>query len=372
MIYFDNAATTAPCAAAVKAAERMFENYGNPSSLHRLGLTASQAVSSARKIVARSIAADEGEIFFTSGATESNNTAIFGAAKSIGRHKKKVVVSAVEHPSAAKCCDLLADNGFEVLRIPPTEDMARQFISAVDNDTCLCVCMLCNNETGAFLPVSDIFRAVKKKYPRVHTHCDAVQAYLKIPLRADKLCADTIALSGHKVHALKGIGVLYAKKGVHIPPLLYGGGQEKGVRSGTESVPLIAAMGAAVEQLCTDIDDRFRRVGGLSEHLRSRCLAEGITLNSPDGASPYINSIALAGYRSEVLLHFLESRDIFVSSGSACSKGKKSGVLAQFSVPDTLADSTLRISFCADNTIAETDELIDALKAAKRELLAAN
>lgn len=369
MVYFDNAATTRPCDAALKAAAEGFECFGNPSSLHGVGLAASQLVSAARKTVAASIGALEQEIFFTSGATESNNTAIFGAANSVGRHKKRIVVSAVEHPSVANACNALAQLGFEVVFIPPTDDFCERFADAVNTDTCLASCMLCNNETGALFDVSKIFKQVKKISPRTLTHCDAVQAYLKLPLRADRLFADLISFSGHKIHAPKGIGALYVKKGVHIPPLIYGGGQENALRSGTESVPLIAAFGAAVGQLSKNTDARYQHVSLLRERLHEKCAPlDWISFNSPDNGSPYVNSISCAGLRSEVLLHYLESRGIYVSSGSACSKGKKSGVLTAFGIPDAKADSTIRISFCAENTTEEVDALVEALTAAKSEL----
>lgn len=378
MIYFDNAATTAPIEQVKKVVAEAMEDFGNPSSLHGLGLTAQQKVSYARKIISGALGVTDQELFFTSGATESNNTAIFGAANSLGKRKPKIVVSSVEHPSVAEPCSVLEERGFEVVRVHPRENehgervfFAEDFVREVDDRTCLVTMMLCNNETGAVLPVAEVFRRVKKLHPDTLTHCDAVQAFMKLPVKAKKLNADMISVSGHKVHALKGIGGLYVRKGVHLPSLVFGGGQERGFRSGTESVPLIAAFGAAVEILSTNLDERYKHVSELSSYLRSQ-IAEAhpnILFNSPDGASPYVNSIAVKGLRSEVLLHYLEKREIYVSSGSACSKGKKSSVLGEFGVPDELADSTLRISFSYMNQVNEVDTLLAALDDAGRELV---
>ena len=374
MIYFDNAATTRPLPAAVEAASAAMtaECFGNPSSMHHLGVTASQTVSAARRTLASALVCTPEELFFTSGATESDNTAVFGAAASVGKRKKRIVTTSVEHPAVAEPCRQLEQSGFEVVRVKPRDGafFAEDIISAVDDKTCLVSCMLVNNELGTILPVAEAFARIKRMHPDTLTHCDAVQAFMKIPFSAKKLGADMISLSGHKVHAPKGIGALYIKKTVHIPSLMYGGGQERGFRSGTESVPMIAAFGAAVGELFQKTDERTAYVKALSEYLHGRVnAAEGLLMNSSADGSPYVNSIAAEGLRSEVLLHFLEDRGIYVSSGSACSKGKKSSVLAEFGIPDRLADSTLRISFSAENTVGEIDELMDALSEAQKTLL---
>ncbi|MGN0633547.1 MAG: cysteine desulfurase family protein [Oscillospiraceae bacterium] len=372
MIYFDNAATTKPCGEAVEAMINAAENFGNPSSLHKLGVTASQLISASRKTIAKTLGVTENEIYFTSGATEADNTAIFGAAASLGKRKKRIVTSSVEHPAVASACHHLEQNGFEIVRISPREDgfHAEDFVRSVDEKTCLVTCMLCNNETGALLPVGEIFKRVKKKFPDTLTHCDMVQGYLKLPYTASKLYADMISVSGHKVHAPKGVGALYIKKGVHIANMFYGGGQERGFRSGTESVPLITAFASAAAKLHSDLAKNYEYVSSLSDYLKTQIeKSEGMNFNSPESASPYVNSISVENLRSEVMLHFLETKEIYVSSGSACSKGKKSSVLSEFNIPDKLADSTLRISFCPENTKEEIDELICALKQAQTTLL---
>lgn len=371
MIYFDNAATTKPCEAAVAAVCKGLEDFGNPSSLHGLGLTAEQHREHARHIIAQALGAADEEIFFTSCATESSNTAIMGAAHSVGRRKRKIVTTSVEHPSVENCCKALEDGGFTVVRVAPREDgavYAEDIIGAVDDDTCLVTCMHVNNETGAVVPIEKAFRAIRKKYPQALLHCDCVQSFMKLPLTAKKLGADLISLSAHKIHGPKGIGALYIRKGAHIPPLMLGGGQEKGFRSGTESIPLIMGFGAACEELSKTVDERYRHADELRSYLTRRCAETGIAVNSRPDASPYVVSIAVRGLRSEVLLHFLEQRGIYVSSGSACSKGKKSSVIAEFHVPDELRDSVLRISFSAENTAAEVDELIDSVLIAQSSL----
>ena len=365
-IYLDNAATTKPCEEAVKAAmAAMTEYYGNPSSLHRAGLDAQLAVDGARKIIADTIGTEPSCLYFTSGATESNNLALRGASAAYGRKAKRIVISAVEHASVEETAADLEKKGFEVTRVSPREDgrfYAADFINACGEDVCLISMMYVNNETGYVLPVKETFAMVKRKYPHIITHTDCVQAYMKLPVKASALGADLISLSGHKVHGGKGVGALYIKKGVRVLPVVTGGKQEKGIRSGTESVPMICAFGAAVEKLAPTINDRWERVSALRTYLLGR-LAEidNISVNSPDDGSPYVVNISAEGKRSEIMLHFLESKGIYVSSGSACSKGQQSGVLGQFGIMGKRADSALRISMSAETTEAELDEFVTAL-----------
>ena len=365
-VYLDNAATTRPCAEAVEAAVKaMTENYGNPSSLHKAGLDAQLAVDYARKVIAGSIGADSSCVYFTSGATESNNLALRGAAGAYGRRKKKVVISAVEHASVDETAAALENAGYTVVRVSPREDgrlYAADFAAACDEDTFLISMMLVNNETGYILPVKETFSAVKRRFPDIITHCDCVQAYMKLPIKVNALCADMISLSAHKIHGVKGVGAIYIKKGVRVVPIVTGGKQEKGIRSGTESVPLIAAFGAAAEKLLPTIQERYEKVSRLKAYLLDR-LAEidGISVNSPEDGSPYVVNISTEGRRSEIMLHFLESKGIYVSSGSACSKGQQSGVLGQFGIRDKRADSAVRISMTAETTEEELDRLTEAV-----------
>ena len=273
-IYLDNAATTKPCEEAVKAAmAAMTEYYGNPSSLHRAGLDAQLAVDGARKIIADTIGTEPSCLYFTSGATESNNLALSGASAAYGRKAKRIVISAVEHASVEETAADLEKKGFEVTRVSPREDgrfYAADFINACGEDVCLISMMYVNNETGYVLPVKETFAMVKRKYPHIITHTDCVQAYMKLPVKASALGADLISLSGHKVHGGKGVGALYIKKGVRVLPVVTGGKQEKGIRSGTESVPMICAFGAAVEKLAPTINDRWERVSALRTYLLGR------------------------------------------------------------------------------------------------------
>lgn len=366
-VYLDNAATTKPCAEAVAAVlDAVTENFGNPSSLHKAGLNAQLAVDRARKITADSIGADSGEIYFTSGATESNNLALRGAVGAYGKRKHKIIISAVEHASVDTTASALEKQGFEVVRISPRDDgqfYAEDFVNACDENTCIISIMQVNNETGHILPVGEVFKAVKRRFPEIITHCDCVQGYMKIPVRVNSLCADMVSLSGHKVHAVKGVGVLYIKKGVRVIPIITGGHQEKGIRSGTESVPLISAFGSAVEKYAPTVKERFEKVSALKSHLLERLSEiDGVTVNSPENASPYVVNISAGGKRSEIMLHFLEQKEIYVSSGSACSKGQKSGVLEQFGINGKNSDSAVRISMTSETTTEEIDTFADALR----------
>lgn len=365
-IYLDNAATTKPCGEAVSAAvDAMTENYGNPSSLHRAGLDAQLAVDKARKAIAASIGADSSEIYFTSGATESNNLALRGISAAYGRKRRKIVISSVEHASVDETASALEKSGFEIVRISPRDDgrfYADDFISACDENTCLVSMMLVNNETGYIMPVRETFMAVKRSFPEIITHCDCVQGYMKLPIKAASLGADLISLSAHKIHGVKGVGAIYIKKGVRVIPIVTGGKQEKGIRSGTESVPLIAAFGAAVDKFRPTIAERYERVSQLKAHLLEKIGGiENVTVNSPSDGSPYVINISAVGKRSEIMLHFLESKGIYVSSGSACSKGQQSGVLGEFGISGKRADGAVRISITAQTTEDELDEFAEAL-----------
>ncbi|MDD6270405.1 MAG: cysteine desulfurase family protein [Oscillospiraceae bacterium] len=373
--YLDNAATTKPCTASVNAVMRCFsEHYGNPSSLHRAGLAAQQEADHARAVISAALGCETREIIFTSCATESTNMALRSTAAAYGRKRKKIITSAVEHASVKKVLASLSENeGFEIAEIKPCETgeyRAEDFLSACDDNTVMVSMMMVNNETGHVLPVMRTFSMIKKKYPHIITHCDAVQAFMKYPVKVRSLCADFISISGHKIHAPKGIGALYVRKSTKIRPLILGGKQENGLRAGTESVPLIAGFGAAVEELASTIDKRFEYVKKLNTELRKKLSElEGVRILSPESASPYILSIIVPGIRSEIMLHYLEARGIYVSSGSACSKGAGSGVPEIFGASQKEADSVLRISFSAENTSEDIDALSEGIAAGQREII---
>ncbi len=366
--YLDNASTTRVSdEAAAAAMKAMTENYGNPSSLHRIGLNAELAITEARKIIAGALGTVQESIFFTSGATEANNTILYGAAENYGRRKSTVVASSVEHPSVEEALKKLEGRGFKVKRVQPRPDgriYTADLMECVDHDTFLVSCMLVNNETGSVNPVDDIFAAVKQRFPDCLTHTDASQAFLKLPLKASALSADLITVSGHKVHAPKGIGAMYIAKGVRIAPAFAGGGQEKGIRPGTEAVPLICAFGAAAKSQAASIDTAYKNALQLNMTLRKALDGlDYVTVNSDvRTSSPYIINFSVEGIRSEVMLHFLESRNVFVSSGSACSKGKRSRVLAEMGISEEDADSAIRVSFSKMSSWGEVDMLVSAIK----------
>lgn len=355
MIYLDNAATTKPCAEAVAAVtDTMNSCFGNASSLHKLGIEAEKIINGARKTLAAEF--PEGDVYFTSGATESNNTAIFGACETYRRNGDKIVTTAIEHPAAANPIAKLEEKGMRVVRLAPKdhEDFEQAIADEVDDKTVLVSCMAVNNETGFIVDVKRLYRLVKRRNERTIVHIDAVQGFLKVPLDGD-----LISISGHKIHGPKGIGALFVRKGVRLSPLLLGGGQQKKLRSGTEPVELIAGLAAAVKSYRGNAD----RFSELKSHLSARLAElEGVKLNSDERCVPNIVSFSIKGVRSEIMLHSLEEQEIYVSSGSACSKGKTSGVLAAFGIPDSEADSTIRVSMCADTTEEELDILCENIK----------
>lgn len=373
-IYLDSAATTRPGDACIAAmTQAMQQTYGNPSSLYRMGLGAQLCMEQARKQLAAALGCDASALTFTSGATESNHLAIRGAAGAYGKRKHRAVTTTVEHASVRGAFDMLEEQGFEVVRIAPDADgilRAETFANAVDDQTCIASMMLVNNETGAVLPVQDAFARIKREHPQTVTHCDAVQGFLKLPFTPEKLHADLLTVSGHKVHACKGIGALYHKKGIRLTALMKGGEQERGLRPGTESVPLIAGFGAAAAELRSNLSERKAYISELyAECCRQLCAQSDVTINSPSNGSPYILSFSVKGLRSETMLHFLSEKGISVSSGSACAKGKQSGVLQQFGIKQDLADSTLRVSFCMENTAADITALLAALQEAQERLI---
>jgi cysteine desulfurase len=352
----------------------MTDTFGNPSSLHKTGINAELEIESSRKIIAGALTANPNDIYFTSGATESNVTIIRGAWEAHGKHKKRVVVSAVEHPSVSEAIRVIESQGAEVIRINPNKKGMfdpDDFAEAVNDNTFLCSCMSINNETGTIFPVKKIFAAVKQKNPGCITHTDAVQAFMKMPIKASDIGADCITLSAHKIHGSKGAGAMYIKKGIRIAPLIPGGGQERGMRSGTEAVSAIAAFGAAVKLLRPDMTKTFEYISELKKLLCTE-LSElpFITINSPDeySTSPFIVNFRVQGIRSEIMLHYLESKDIYISSGSACSKGKNNGVLTAFGTSPKAADESVRVSFSRDNTKRDISELIAGIKSGYEEL----
>lgn len=365
--YLDYSATTPVCDAAEKACiAAMKQNFGNPSSLYRLGMKAENAVSAARRVISKALGCEEQCLFFTGSATESNNIAIFGSLAANPRKGKKIITTAVEHAAVLGPFSELEKRGYETVYLMPDENgcyNAKQFFDAVDEHTALVSVMLVNNEIGTRHPVEEIIRAVRMKNPNTLIHVDAVQGAFKLPFSIRTAAPDLLSVSGHKIYAPKGVGALYIKKGVKVSPLLFGGGQEKGMRPGTESVPLISAFAAAVEWYLPQQKELLARYEVLHTELLKR-ISEipEVSVNSPAGAVDYITNISVQGIRSEIMLHFLESKGVFVSSGSACSKGAKSHVLDALGLSDARADTALRISFGAYTKQEDIERLADGLK----------
>lgn len=372
--YLDNSSTTKPSKRAVEYITKALEvNWGNPSSLHRIGMEAEIALNEARETVARTLNARADEIIFTGSGTEANNTALLSVLKAQKRGGR-IITTAIEHPSVLETAKRLTEYGFEVIDLKPDKNgivPISVLENALNDNTLLVSMMLVNNETGAVQPVREAAALTKRKAPNALFHCDAVQGYGKLVINVKQLGVDLLSASGHKIHGPKGIGFLYCKKGVHISPLITGGGQESGMRSGTESLPLIMGLKAAVEELPRP-DTQLKAQQELFDYTKDRLLEMGAVINSPDGCLPYILNVSLIGYRSETLLHFLESRNVFVSSGSACAKGHGSYVLNEMGFDKKRTDSALRISFSRFNTVEDADMLVSALEDAKKQLRKAN
>ena len=363
--YLDNSATTQVCEEAAQAAIRMMrENYGNPSSLHKMGIDAESAVEEARQFIADSLSVQAKNIYFTSGGTEANNTVLFGAAEALKRRGDRIIVSAVEHSSVYESAKRLKELGYDVQFAPvDTSGVVDidKFKELLTDKTILVSVMTVNNETGSIQPIERIAKLVHKLCPEALFHTDAVQAYGKMPLRPKKLGVDLMSVSAHKIHGAKGCGALYIRDGARILPLLYGGEQQHKVRPGTESAPLIAAFGAAAAAF--DISQSREHIDTLNTYALEKLTAiDGITINSPENALPYIINISAAGIRSETMLHHLEESGVYVSSSSACAKGKRSYVLEAMGLSDDRIDSSLRISFSKYNTTEDIDALIEGLK----------
>lgn len=365
--YLDNSATTPVLREAAEAASRlMLDCFGNPSSLHTRGFLAKKELDAARAVVAARLGAQPEEIVFTSGGTEANNLALFGAANARKRLGRKIIATAVEHDSVLRVMAGLEGQGFtvEYLRPGPDGRVSEEALAqAIDGETILVSVMLVNNETGAVQPVEAAARAIRRNKAPALLHTDCVQAFCKLDFTPRRLGADLCTVSGHKIHAPKGVGALYIRKGVRILPQMLGGGQERGLRSGTESLPLIGAFAKAVE-LAPKAGEALAPVAALNRRLREALagLPEA-AVNSPEEGLPYILNFSALGVRAETLLHFLAQRGVYVSSGSACGKAKPSHVLAAMGLPEERVGSALRASFSRFSTEADVDALAEGIKA---------
>ena len=363
MIYLDNSATTKPCPEAVAAMTEMLTDYwANPSSLYCLGDQAAKRLDTARKQVASLLGAEPERVFFTSGGTEADNWAIHSAVERLGKRGKHIVTTAVEHHAVLHPLKKLEAQGFEVTYLKPDETgvvSVETLQAALRKDTILVSIMMVNNESGAVMPIEKMVKATRRLSPIALFHTDAVQGFGKIPFKAKTLGADMISVSGHKVHGAKGVGALYIRKDLSLPPLIRGGGQEREFRSGTEAVPAIVGFGAACAAM--EIKAEIAHLTALRDRCREM-LAEipGVVLIGK-GEAPHIVSMSVPGLRSQGLINGLQDREIYVSAGSACAKGHRSHVLEAMGVDHRVIDGAIRISFGRDNTPEDIDRLKEAL-----------
>ncbi|MBO5069553.1 MAG: cysteine desulfurase [Roseburia sp.] len=369
--YLDNSATTR-CSERAKnlMVKILTEDYGNPSSLHNMGKNAEDYITEARAKIAKTLKVAEKEIVFTSGGTESNNMAIIGAAMANHRAGKHIITTAIEHASVSATTAFLEEQGYEVTYLKVDRDgliSLEELKDAIREDTILVSVMMVNNEIGAVEPIEEAGRVIKAKNPNTLFHVDAIQAYGKYRIYPKKMGIDLLSVSGHKIHAPKGTGFLYIRDKVKVKPIIYGGGQQKGMRSGTENVPGVAALGEAAAEIYENFDEKIARMYALKERfIAGVTQIEGVTVNGRTGtdSAPQIVSVSIEDVRSEVMLHSLEEAEVYVSAGSACSSNKPSvsHTLQGIGLPKKLLESTIRISFCVYTTEEEVDYAIEKFK----------
>ncbi len=373
MIYLDNAATTrVNIEVAEKISESLKTEFANPSSLYSIGADAEFEILKARKTIGKTLNAKENEIFFSSCASESNNILIYGLSLARKNRGKKIILTGYEHPSVTKPFEFLKEEGFEVITIMPKKDGnidIEDIIKAVDKNTILVSAMFVNNETGAKIDIETLANKVKEKNPLTVFHSDIVQGFLKYKIDTQKSKIDALSFSGHKVNTPKGIGGFYLRKGVNIRAVFVGGGQEKGLRAGTENIHYIKGLEKAAEIHSKNMILDIKKYTQLKEYLLNKLEKfDNIIINSPKDAAPYIVNFAFMGYKSETLLHFLENNEIYISSGSACSKGSKSHTLESMKLDDKIIDSSIRVSFDSDTSFSDIDALIESLESAHTKL----
>ena len=370
--YLDNSATTRVCPEAAEAAMlAMTEIYGNPSSTHTKGREAKQLLDKSRKQVADALGCTVQELVFTSCGSESDNWAILNGAELMRRKGMHIISSQVEHDAVRKSLDELERRGFEVTRLKPDETGAipvQAVMEALRPDTVLVTLMLVNNETGAVTDIGAIARAMKKAGSQALLHTDAVQAFMKLPFTVKTLGADLVSVSGHKIHAPKGIGALYIKNGVKLKPYLLGGGQENGRRAGTEAMPQIAAFGAACQAAREHLQENYERMAALRQLAIDALRRDIPELVVIGGGAPHILSISLPGWRSEVLMNYMEAQEIYVSKSSACKKGGRSHVLEAIGLAPKVIDGAIRIGLSRFTTQEDILALCAALKEARSKL----
>ena len=372
MHYFDNSATTRVCPEAAQAAlAAMTETFGNPSSTYTLGREAKKLLDKSRRQVSDALGCSPEELVFTSCGSESDNWAILSGAEAMKRRGRHVIYSLVEHDAVRKSLDELEARGFAVTRLKPEKDGSvalQSVLDALREDTVLVSLMLVNNETGGVTDIAGISRALKAAGSPALLHTDAVQAFLKVPFAAKSLGADLISVSGHKIHAPKGVGALYIRKGLRLKPFVVGGSQEEGRRAGTEAMPQIAAFGEACRIGKAGMAENTARMARQKQQLLERLRAEIPELRWIESAAPHILSLSLPGWRSEVLMNFLEAREIYVSKSSACKKGGRSHVLEAIGLDARAIDGALRIGLSRMTTEEDILALVRGLMDARASL----
>lgn len=371
--YLDNASTTRPLESVRSIMKETLDVcYGNPSSMHAKGIEAEQYIKNAKGIIASTLKAEQKEIVFTSGGTESNNMALIGCAIANQRQGKHIITTKIEHPSVHNSVVFLEEQGYEVTYLSVDKNGyvdLEELKSSIRPDTILVSVMYVNNEIGTCEKIGEISRVIKEKNENTLFHVDAIQAYGKYRIFPKKLGIDLLSISGHKLHGPKGIGVLYIRDKVKIKPIIHGGGQQNNMRSGTENVPGIAGIGKAAEEIYNDHKEKIEQLYQLKEHfIKEVKKIDGVTVNGVTDipvreTAPHIVSVSFAGIRSEVLLHALEERNVYVSSGSACASNhpQLSGTLMAIGVKKELLDSTLRFSFSVGTTVEEINYALQVL-----------
>lgn len=370
--YLDNSATTRVCEAAAKAAyEAMTSIYGNPSSTHTKGREAKKLLDSSRAQAAAAIGCKPAELVFTSCGSESDNWALLSGAEAMHRKGKHIISSSVEHDAIRKTLDELEKQGYEITRLAPDNTgviSVESVKNALRDDTILVSLMLVNNETGAVTDIRGIADMLKKSGSQALLHTDAVQGFMKVPFSAKTLGADMISVSGHKIHAPKGIGALYVRDGLRLKPFIAGGAQENGRRAGTEAMPQIAAFAAACAEASKNMDAGISRMAAQKAEIIDRLSAGIPELKYVRTAAPHILSISLPGWRSEVLMNYLEAREVYVSKSSACKKGGRSHVLEAIGMKSDVIDGAIRIGLSRFTTDDDIDALCAGLIDARNTL----
>ena len=368
MIYFDNSATTKPCREAVEAVtQALTSGWGNPSALYGFGIEAAGQLRACRAKVASALGAEPDRVFFTSGGTEADNWAIFGTIKRMGKRGRHIVTTAVEHHAILNCMKQLEAQGFQVTYLQPDREgniSIEALRQALRRDTILVSIMMVNNETGAVMPISQMAKLTHKLCPEGYFHTDAVQGFLKIPFQAKTLGADLISISSHKIHGPKGAGALYISPRLKsFPPIMLGGGQENGYRSGTEATPAIAGFAAAAAAVGSTFPVDTQQEKALLHTLIGKLSAlDGVVINGSHQA-PHILSISIPGVPTQNTINILQESGICVSAGSACAKGHRSHVLSAMRLPPEIIDSSVRISLSRETTREEIDGLLRGIEA---------